>query len=149
MVNGRLVHQTEHLSGLLEVVSPVTAAAEGEAAPNNAAQPAASESQTGLSYPNKTPDVPLERPATGSGCEFDSVEDAIRDIGACVRARVHRPPQRKPGSEGAVALHVRCVILTGFAGRWRGWVWTGERRAQPTASLWWWSTTRTAKTRVT
>ena len=89
-VNGKLAYSTETLSGRTTVtnIPGTNGHVNGHHAPAPAAPaPAASAPAAGLSYPNKTPDVPLERPETASGCEFDSLEDAIKDIGACVRQR--------------------------------------------------------------
>jgi len=74
IVRGRLAHQTEALSGQLAVVNVGDAG--GEASANGHA-PA-----VGLSYISKTPDAVLPLPATQTGCEFDSIEDAIKDFGA-------------------------------------------------------------------
>ena len=92
-VRGKLAHQTEHLSGRVTVVNI------GDSGLDVAAPQTNGHGATGLSYPNKTPDVPLERPATASGCEFDSLEDAIKDIGPCGardEASRSRRAQRRP-----------------------------------------------------
>jgi hypothetical protein len=80
LVRGRLAHATEALSSRI-VVGVVAAgdllppAVNGHGgAPHAAPTP-------GLSYANKTPVAPSPAPATASGCEFDTVEDAVRDLG--------------------------------------------------------------------